>query len=104
MRLFVVGLVVAAVVGPVSAQAACSAVYGKSVTVNWNEPRSQRAVGQEAGFHPVSIPFALTVYISTEGHIFRRMFAVASTGRTSGAKEAVGPSSGANGGDSSIQF
>ncbi len=104
MRLAAMGFVIVAALVPAAAAAAPPQLYGKSITVSWSETRSQRAVGQEQAFHPVSIPFTMTVYISTEGHIFRRMFAVTPNGRQSGAKDRVGDSrSGANGGFS-VQF
>lgn len=98
MRLVAIGFVFAVVFAPAEVSAAPSQLYGKSVTVNWSETRSQRAVGLEAGFRPVSIPFTLTVYIGTEGHIFRRLFAITPNGRQSGASDRAGASgSGANG-------
>lgn len=65
------------------------ALYGKHFKVTWTETRSQRLAGQGA-FRPVSIPYAYTVYVGTEGTVFKRMFVVSSTGRTSGAQDRVG--------------
>jgi hypothetical protein len=97
MRAIAMAFGVAAGLAPCAAAAAPSQLYGKSVTVNWSETRSQRAVGQEPAFHPVSIPFTLTVYVSSEGHIFRRLSSITPNGRQSGAKDRVGESSsGAN--------
>jgi hypothetical protein len=104
MRGLLAGLLVAAAVAvPVSARAAPSQLYGKAVTVSWSETRSQRAAGEPA-FHPVSIPFTLTIYISTEGHIFRRIFAVTPNGRTSGSKDRTGASSSGASAAFSAQF
>ncbi len=74
---------------PASVHAAPRELYGKNVVVNWTETRSQRNAG-EAAFHPVSIPFTLTFYVGNEGHVFKRLFAVAATGRTSGSQDRVG--------------
>lgn len=102
MRPVAIGLVVAVVLTPAGVIAAPSQLYGRSVTVSWTDTRSQRVVGLQPAFQPIAIPFTLTVYISTEGHIFRRLVAIAD-GR-SGADERVGAShSGANGGFS-VQF
>jgi hypothetical protein len=104
MRVVAMGFVIAAALVPCAAAAAPSQLYGKSVTVKWSETRNQRAVGQEPAFHPVSLPFTMTVYISSEGHLFRRIFAVTPSGRQSGAKDRVGASgSGANG-SFAVQF
>src|SRR5579859_6193804 len=92
MRVVVMAFLLAAALVPVAAAAAPSQLYGKSVTVKWTETRSQRAVGQEPAFHPVSLPFTMTVYVSSEGHIFRRISAITANGRQSGAKDRVGAS------------
>jgi hypothetical protein len=104
MRFVTMGFVVAAGLAPAVANAAPSQLYGKSVTVRWSETRSQRAVGQEAAFHPVSLPFTMTVYIGTEGHIFRRIFAVTPNGRQSGAKDRAGASGSSANGSFAVQF
>ena len=102
MRLVAIGLVVAVVLTPAGVIAAPSQLYGKSVTVSWTDTRSQRAVGLQPAFQPIAIPLTLTVYISTEGHIFRRI--VATGNGRSGADDRVGAShSGPNGGFS-VQF
>ena len=75
---------------PLGAEAAPSGLIGKSITVSWNETRSQRDVGTEAAFHPVSIPFTFTVYFGTGGHVFKRIFAMSASGRASGAQDKVG--------------
>src|SRR5204863_5065218 len=78
---------------PVGAAAAPRELYGKSIAVNWTETRSQRDVGETA-FRPVSIPFTFTAYVGTEGHVFRRIFAVAASRRASGGEDRVGKSGG----------
>ena len=89
MRKIVVGIV-GLLWTPLGAVAAPSALIGKSITVSWNETRSQRDVGVETAFHPVSIPFTFTIYFGTGGHVFKRVFAVAASGRASGAVDKVG--------------
>jgi hypothetical protein len=74
---------------PVSAFAAPRALYGKHVIVNWTETRSQREAGETA-FRPVSLPFTLTFYVGNEGHVFKRIFSVGSTGKASGSQDRVG--------------
>jgi hypothetical protein len=86
---------VALVCLPLAAAAAPNALIGKSVTVSWNETRSQRDVGEPA-FKPVSIPYTFTVYFGTGGHVFKRIFAVAASRRASGADDKVGGGGGAN--------
>jgi hypothetical protein len=51
---------------PVMASAAPQGLYGKSITVSWNETRSQRD-GQAGPFRQVSIPYVQTYYISSQG-------------------------------------
>ncbi len=104
MRAIAMGFLIAIGLAPLAAQAAPSQLYGKSVTVKWSETRSQRAVGQETAFHPVSLPFTMTVYVGTEGHIFRRLFAVTPNGRRSGAKDRVGASGSSANGSFAVQF
>jgi len=105
MRVAVMGfLLIALGLAPVAAHAAPSQLYGKSVTVKWSETRNQRAVGQEPAFHPVSLPFTMTVYISSEGHIFRRISAITPNGRQSGAKDRVGASGSSANGSFAVQF
>jgi hypothetical protein len=98
VRKIVVGVVALLSVPPGAAAAPPGALIGKSITVSWNETRSQRDVGVESAFHPVSIPFTFTVYFGTGGHVFKRMFAVAASGRTSGAEDKVG------GGGAAVSF
>jgi len=83
---------------PFGAAAAPGGLIGKSITINWNETRSQRDVGVESAFHPVSIPFTFTVYFGTGGHVFKRVFAMAASGRTSGSEDKVG------GGGAAVSF
>jgi hypothetical protein len=98
MKRFAIGAVVLAC-WPVTAEAAApNALIGKSVTVSWNETRSQRDVGAESAFHPVSIPFTFTMYYGTGGHVFKRMFTVAASRRASGSEDKVG------GGGAAISF
>lgn len=94
MKRFATG-VAALACWPLAAAAAPDALTGKSVTVSWNETRSQRDVG-EAAFKPVSIPYTFTVYFGTGGHVFKRIFAVAASRRASGADDKVGGGGGAN--------
>jgi len=104
MRALAASLLIVAAIGSSTAQAAPTELYGKSVVVNWSESRSQRAVGMEPAFHPVSLPFTLTVYVSSQGNIFRRVFSVSSNGRASGSQDRTGAAkTGANGGYS-VQF
>ena len=77
------------------AEAAPGALIGKSITVSWTETRSQRDAG-EAAFRPVSIPYTLTVYFGTGGHVFKRIFALAASRRTSGSDDKVGGGGGPN--------
>jgi hypothetical protein len=83
---------------PYGAMAAPRALYGKSVKVSWTETRSQRNPGETA-FHPVGLPFVLTFYVGTEGHVFKRLFSVGSTGKARGSQDKVG--GGGNGGGAS---
>lgn len=79
-------------------------IYGKSIVVTWNESRSQRAAGETA-FKPVSLPFTLTVYVSSEGRLFRRLTSVSSTRRATGSYDRVGTGGRAeNGNVGSVQF
>jgi hypothetical protein len=73
---------------PAIAGAAPQALYGKSITVSWNETRSQRD-GQAGAFRPVSIPYIQTYYISTQGRIFTRSTAKGGSGAGFGSVEAV---------------
>jgi hypothetical protein len=57
--------------------------------VNWAETRSQRDAGEQA-FRPVSIPYTFTVYVGTQGTVFKRIFAVAASRRASGSEDRVG--------------
>lgn len=88
---------------PAGANAAPSGLYGKSVRVSWTETRSQRAVGQQPAFQPVSIPFTVTVYISTEGRPFQRITST-SPGGVRGGKEKVGASGSGAVGGFALQF
>jgi hypothetical protein len=74
---------------PAIAVAAPQALYGKSITISWNETRSQRD-GQAGAFRPVSIPFIQTYYISTQGRIFTRSTAKGGSGAGFGSVEGVG--------------
>lgn len=71
------------------AQAAPKGLYGKSVTVTWNETRSQRD-GQSGPFRSVSIPYLTTYYVSGEGHVFTRTTAKGATGAGFGSADRVG--------------
>jgi hypothetical protein len=104
MRPFAMAFVVATGLAPCAAAAAPTQLYGRSVAVSWTETRSQRAVGQEPAFHPVSIPFTMTVYVSSEGHIFRRLSSTTPNGRQSGAKDRVGTSGSSGNGSFVVQF
>jgi hypothetical protein len=94
--------VLAAAVLSTSATAAPSGLYGKSVTVSWTESRSQRDVGEQA-FKPVSIPFTLIVYVSSEGRPFHRITSTSPRGAT-GSKERVSGSGASSQGAFSLQF
>jgi hypothetical protein len=61
-------------------------LYGKSVTVSWNEARSQRD-GQAGPFKMVSIPYTVVYYISTEGHVFTRTAAKGGSGASYGSTD-----------------
>jgi hypothetical protein len=74
---------------PSIAGAAPQGLYGKTVTVSWNETRSQRD-GQSGPFQSVSIPFSNVYYISTQGHIFLRSTAKGGSGAGFGSVEVVG--------------
>lgn len=74
---------------PATAFAAPRGMYGKHFKMTWTETRSQRIAGQTA-FRPVSIPCTYTVYVGTEGKVFKRMSVVSSTGRASGSQDRVG--------------
>ncbi|WP_298883944.1 hypothetical protein [uncultured Bradyrhizobium sp.] len=64
-------------------------LYGKSVTLSWNETRSQRD-GQSGPFKPVTIPYIVVIYISTEGHLFTRSTAKGGSGAGFGSADATG--------------
>lgn len=80
-----------------SAQAAPQSFYGKTLSVSWNEARSQRVQG-EGAFKSVSIPLSFTVYVSSKGQLFKRLTSTTASGRASGSKDRVGDAgSGADG-------
>jgi hypothetical protein len=89
MRRIIFAAAVAILAFPTGSFAAPRALYGKHVVVSWTETRSQRNPGETA-FHPVSLPFTLTFYVGNEGHVFKRMFSVGSTGKASGSQDRVG--------------
>lgn len=81
--------------GSRSALAAPSQLYGKSVTVSWNEDRQQRVNGEDT-VRNVSRSAQFSVYVSSAGKAFSRM-GYAFSGRGSlktGKKDAVGGESG----------
>lgn len=81
-------LAVAIAIVPASAFAAPPrGMYGKHFKMTWTETRSQRMAGETA-FRPVSIAYAYTVYVGTEGNVFKRMSVAA--GRASGSQDRVG--------------
>jgi hypothetical protein len=86
-----------------SAKAAPAGLYGKTVKVGWTETRSQRNAGDTA-FHPASFPFTYTVYVSTQGQLFRRIFTVSSTRKQSGSRDAVGTGGRTDSGGSQVGF
>jgi hypothetical protein len=76
-----------------AAQAAPKELYGKSITVSWNETRSQRD-GQSGPFQSVSIPFTLVYYVSSEGRLFVRATAKGGSGAGFGSADVAGPGGG----------
>src|SRR4051812_7853025 len=64
-------------------------LYGKSVTISWNETRSQRD-GQSGPFKPVSIPYVVVYYVSSEGRLFQRVTAKGGSGAGFGSSDMVG--------------
>jgi len=73
-------------------------LFGKSITVTWNETRSQRD-GQSGPFKPVSIPYSTTFYVSAQGHLFTRTTAKGGSGAGFGSVDRVGNSGGNAAGD-----
>jgi len=104
MRAAAIAIVSAIALAPAAAIAAPAQLYDKSITVSWSESRSQRAVGLEPAFRPVSIPSRFTVYVSTKGNIFKRIFSMTPDGRQSGARDRAGASNSGGGGSVSVQF
>jgi hypothetical protein len=49
-----------------------SALFEKSVVVDWTEQRSQRDEGETRGWHQVTGHITLNVYISAAGRVFSR--------------------------------
>lgn len=108
-----IGLAVALVAASapvVTAQAAANApksLYGKSIVVSWTESRSQRPLGDQGPFRPVSVNLQRSIYISSAGRLFSRLESTANVGRRSmsGKAEGVG-AAGTNfsGGPRNIQF
>ena len=74
---------------PAIASAAPQGLYGKSITVSWNETRSQRD-GQAGAFRQVSIPYVQTYYISSQGRVFVRSQAKGGSGANFGTVDSVG--------------
>jgi hypothetical protein len=62
-----------------------SQLYGKSVSVSWNENRIQRDIGSEQQPHPVLNAVEYIVYISTAGRTFERQRRAAYSGGRSGS-------------------
>jgi hypothetical protein len=89
MRKFLGYVVAIFVLWPAMAGAAPQGLYGKSITVSWNESRSQRD-GQAGQFRPVTIPFVQTYYISSQGRVFVRAQAKGGSGASYGTVESVG--------------
>jgi hypothetical protein len=83
--------------------AAPQSLYGKTLRVTWNESRSQRVRG-EGEFKSVSIPLSYTVYVSSNGQLFKRLTSTTSSGRQSGSKDRVGTSGSDSQGSGSISF
>ena len=73
---------------PAFAGAAPQGLYGKSVTVSWNEARSQRD-GQAGPFSAVSIPFSVVYYFSSQGNVFLRVTAKGAGGSAFGSVDSV---------------
>ena len=94
-----------AVLAPATAALAAPprALYGKHVVVTWTETRSQRDAG-EAAFRPVSIPYTLTFYVGNEGHVFKRIFAMAASRKASGSQDWVGNKPGGDVSAASVTF
>jgi hypothetical protein len=88
MRKFFSAALLIFVIWPAMAGAAPQGLYGKSITISWNETRSQRD-GQSGPFRPVSIPFILTYYISSQGRVFMRSTAKGGSGAGFGSVDAV---------------
>jgi hypothetical protein len=74
---------------PAIANAAPQGLYGKSISISWNETRSQRD-GQAGQFRPVSIPYVQTYYISSQGRVFVRSQAKGGSGASFGTVDSVG--------------
>jgi cytochrome c1 len=82
-------VILAAIAFAPAAHAAPQSFYGKTLRVTWNEARSQRLQGDGA-FKSVSIPLSFTVYVSTQGQLFKRLTSTTASGRHSGSKDRVG--------------
>ena len=72
-----------------TAVAAPQGLYGKTVTISWNEARSQRD-GQAGPYTATSIPFSNVFYISSQGRVFSRSTAKGMRGSAFGSVEVVG--------------
>jgi hypothetical protein len=96
-------VVVAGMTFACSAQAAPQSFYGKTLKISWNEARSQRVQG-EGAFKSVSIPLSFTVYISTQGQLFKRLTSTTANGRASGSKDRVGDGGSSADGAGAVTF
>jgi hypothetical protein len=76
---------------------------GKTFRATWNEARNQRTQG-EGEFKDVSVPLSFTVYVSTQGQLFRRLTSTNSSGRHTGSKDRVGTSSAGAQGAGNVSF
>ena len=81
-----------------TAFAAPQGLFGKSITIAWNETRSQR-IGESGPFRPVSIPYNTTFYVSAQGRLFTRTTAKGGMGGGFGSVDRVGNSGGNAAGD-----
>jgi hypothetical protein len=85
------------------ALAAPQSLYGKTLRVTWNESRSQRVRG-EGEFKAVSVPLSFSVYVSSQGQLFKRLTSTNSTGQHAGSKDRVGMSGADSQGAGSVAF
>lgn len=89
MRKFSVPIFLSFALLPAIASAAPQGLYGKSITISWNEARSQRD-GQAGPFRQVTVPYVHTYYISSQGRVFVRSQAKGGSGASFGTVNSVG--------------